>query len=77
MPDLDIPGVVRALNAHRVRYVVIGGVAALVHNLSVPATVDIDVTPSRDPKNLDASPPPAANRRREATSSRSTSRTSA
>ena len=53
MPDLDIPGVVRALNAHRVRYVVIGGVAALVHNLPVPATVDIDVTPSRDPKNLE------------------------
>ena len=53
MPDLDIPGVVRALNAHGVRYVVIGGVAALVHNLPLPATVDIDVTPSRDPKNLE------------------------
>ncbi len=52
MPDLDIAGVVRTLNTHGVRYVVIGGVAALVHNLPLPATVDIDVTPSRDPKNL-------------------------
>lgn len=53
MPDLDIPSVVRTLNAHGVRYVVIGGVAALVHDLPLPATVDIDVTPSRDPKNLE------------------------
>lgn len=53
MPDLDIAGVVRTLNAHGVRYVVIGGVAALVHNLPLPATVDIDVTPSRDTKNLE------------------------
>ena len=53
MPDLDIPSVVRTRNAHGVRYVVIGGVAALVHDLPLPATVDIDVTPSRDPKNLE------------------------
>ena len=52
MPELDIAGVVRTLNAHGVRYVVIGGVAALVHDLPVPATVDIDVTPARDPENL-------------------------
>jgi hypothetical protein len=53
VPDLDIAGVVRTLNAHGVRYVVIGGVAAMVHNLPLPATVDIDVTPSRDKKNLE------------------------
>lgn len=53
MPDLDISGVVRTLNAAGVRYVVIGGVAALIHNLPLPATVDIDVTPSRDRKNLE------------------------
>jgi hypothetical protein len=53
VPDLDIPGVVRTLNAHGVRYVIIGGVAALVHNLPLPATVDIDITPSRDTKNLE------------------------
>ncbi|MGH8999279.1 MAG: hypothetical protein ACRDY7_07805 [Acidimicrobiia bacterium] len=53
MPELDIAGVVRTLNAAGVRYVVIGGVAALVHDLPLPATVDIDVTPSRDPGNLE------------------------
>jgi hypothetical protein len=36
-----------------VRYVVIGGIAAEIHDLPVPATVDIDVTPSRDDKNLE------------------------
>jgi hypothetical protein len=41
------------LNKHGVRYVVIGGIAAEIHDLPVPATVDIDVTPSRDRKNLE------------------------
>lgn len=53
MPELDISGVIRTLNAHGVHYVVIGGVAAIVHDLPLPATVDIDITPSRDPKNLE------------------------
>jgi hypothetical protein len=48
VPDLDIAGIVQTLNAASVRYVIIGGVAALVHNLPLPATVDIDITPSRD-----------------------------
>ncbi len=52
MPDFDPQSVVRVLNRHGVRYVVIGGIAARVHNLPVPATVDIDVTPARDTKNL-------------------------
>ncbi|MGH9040321.1 MAG: hypothetical protein ACRDZ3_08825 [Acidimicrobiia bacterium] len=52
VPDLDIAGIIRALNGRGVSYVVIGGVAALVHDLPLPATVDIDVTPARDPKNL-------------------------
>ncbi|HZQ28970.1 MAG TPA: hypothetical protein VFA94_14840 [Acidimicrobiales bacterium] len=52
MPDLDIAGIVRTLNAHGVRYVVIGGVAALAHDLPVPATVDIDITPKRESANL-------------------------
>lgn len=53
MPDLDIAGIIQALNAEGVRYVIIGGVAALVHNLPLPATVDIDITPSRDQQNLE------------------------
>jgi hypothetical protein len=51
VPDLDIAGIIRTLNAHGVRYVV-SGVAAPVHDLPLPATIDIDVTPARDPDNL-------------------------
>ena len=36
----------------RVRFVVIGGIAAQLHDLAVLATIDIDVTPARDNKNL-------------------------
>jgi hypothetical protein len=53
MPDLDPAAVVRILNRHGVRYVVIGGIAAMLQDLPVPATVDIDVTPARDRKNLE------------------------
>lgn len=53
MPELSIPDIIRTLNEHDVRYVVIGGVAALVHNLPLPMTVDLDVTPSRDNANLE------------------------
>ncbi len=52
MADLDIAGLVRSLNVRGVRYVIIGGVAALVHDLPLPATVDLDVTPARDVENL-------------------------
>lgn len=53
MPEFDPSATVRVLNKHRVRFVVIGGVAAQLHDLPVPATIDIDVTPSRDQKNLE------------------------
>lgn len=53
MPELDPGAVVRILNRHGVRYVVIGGIAAQLQELPVPATVDIDVTPARDRKNLE------------------------
>ena len=52
MVDLDIPGLVKALNRHGVRYVVIGGAAALVHDLPLPMTVDLDITPAADTANL-------------------------
>ena len=53
MPELDPGAIVRVLNKHGVRYVVIGGIAAEIHDLPVPATVDIDVTPARDHENLE------------------------
>lgn len=37
MPDLDPAAVVRVLNKHGVRFVVIGGIAAQLHDLPVPA----------------------------------------
>jgi hypothetical protein len=52
-PELDAGAIVRVLNRHGVRYVVIGGMAAQLHELPVPATIDIDVTPARDRKNLE------------------------
>jgi len=53
MPELNPAAIVRVLNRHGVRYVIIGGIAAQIHDLPVPATVDIDVTPARDHKNLE------------------------
>jgi hypothetical protein len=41
----------RALETHRVAYVVIGGVAAVAHGARL-ATSDLDVTPAADPRNL-------------------------
>ena len=52
MPDLDLVAIIGALNRCGVRFVVIGGIAAQLHDLAVPATIDIDVTPARDNKNL-------------------------
>jgi hypothetical protein len=48
---LDPAGVVRALEQHRVRYVVIGGVAAQLHGSPAP-TRGFDVTPERSAPNL-------------------------
>ena len=52
MPDLDPAAIIGVLNYCGVRFVVIGGIAAQLHDLAVPATIDIDVTPARDNKNL-------------------------
>jgi hypothetical protein len=43
--------VCRLLNAHRVRYLVAGGVAANLHG-SVRATKDVDVLVPADPRNM-------------------------
>ena len=53
VPELDPGTIVRVLNKQGVRYVVIGGLAAEIHDLPVPATVDIDITPARDHTNLE------------------------
>lgn len=43
--------IVAVLNDHKVKYVVIGGLAALLQGVSLPRTADIDVTPASDPAN--------------------------
>lgn len=52
-PKLDVAELIGALNAHGVRFVLIGGIAAQIHDLPVPATIDVDITPARDKENLD------------------------
>lgn len=51
--NFDPGAIVRTLNTHCVRFVIIGGVAAQIRDLPVPATVDIDITPARDKRNLE------------------------
>jgi hypothetical protein len=47
----DVPGLLRLLNEHGVRYVVTGSAAAMLHGVDlVPG--DLDVTPALDEENL-------------------------
>jgi predicted nucleotidyltransferase len=48
----DLAGLVRALADHRVRFVVIGGVAVAAHGY-LRATEDLDIVPDPDRENLD------------------------
>ena len=51
-PQLRLTELIEALTHNAVDFVVIGGVAAQLHRLPMPATVDLDITPSRTPENL-------------------------
>jgi hypothetical protein len=44
--------VIRLLGRHRVRWVLIGGLAAVTHGAPI-VTQDVDICPARDDKNLD------------------------
>lgn len=46
--------IVECLARHRVSYVVIGGVAAMMQDVPIPETLDVDVVPERSPNNLKA-----------------------
>lgn len=43
--------IIEALNERHVRYVVIGGLAALLQGVPLPRTADVDVTPASDAEN--------------------------
>jgi hypothetical protein len=51
-PQLRLTELITALTRNAVDFVVIGGVAAQLHQLPMPATVDLDITPSRRLENL-------------------------
>lgn len=50
--SFDPVGICRIINEEGVRYVVLGGFAAIVHGSALP-TEDIDLLPSRDDENLE------------------------
>lgn len=52
LPGLDLRRLFATLDRHEVRYVVIGGIAAIAHG-NPRATFDLDVTPRLDRSNLE------------------------
>ena len=46
--------IVDCLDRHRVSYVVIGGAAAMLQDVPIAETLDVDVVPARETKNLKA-----------------------
>ena len=51
-PTFDPVAILEALTQRGVRFVVIGGIAALSHGSPLP-TEDVDITPERDDENLE------------------------
>jgi hypothetical protein len=51
MVELDLPRLFATLHRHKVRYVLIGGLAAVYHGSPFP-TEDADITPDTDRTNL-------------------------
>lgn len=51
--DVDVDAILETLDRHRVTYVVIGGFAAELHDVAIPPTRDVDITPATSGKNLD------------------------
>ena len=49
--ELDADGILMALNRHAVRYVVIGGMAGILHGSGL-TTADLDITAAQDDENL-------------------------
>jgi hypothetical protein len=52
MPELRTRDLLEALDRHEVRYVVVGAVAAIAQGYPL-TTQELDVTPARDPKNIE------------------------
>jgi hypothetical protein len=52
-PDLSAEDILAALNGRGVQYVVIGAFAVIAQGAPIDVTYDVDVTPQRDPDNLE------------------------
>lgn len=51
--DVDVEAILATLDRHRVVYLVIGGFAAELHDVAIPPTRDVDITPANTKQNLD------------------------
>lgn len=51
-PEPDLAAIARSLDAYGVRYIVIGGMAAILHGVPLERTLDVDITPARTKANL-------------------------
>ncbi|MEK7251842.1 MAG: hypothetical protein AAB198_01125 [Actinomycetota bacterium] len=51
-PDIEVGRMLSVLEHHRVAFVVIGGFAIELHDVAVPPTRDIDITPATGSANL-------------------------
>ena len=52
--DRQLQSILECLDRHGVNYVVIGGVAAMLQDVPIPETLDVDVVPERRAENLKA-----------------------
>lgn len=52
-PDVDVGAMLDALDGHGVEYVVIGGFGIELHDVAVPPTRDVDITPATSAANLE------------------------
>lgn len=52
--DPQLRLIAECLDRHRVAYVIVGGVAAMLQDVPIPETLDVDVVPKRETKNLKA-----------------------
>jgi hypothetical protein len=51
-PNVDVAAILDTLASKGVEYVVIGGFAAELHDVALPPTQDVDITPAAGPQNL-------------------------
>jgi hypothetical protein len=53
MSPLQVDEILLCLDRHKVKYVIVGGLAAVLHGSPLP-TVDLDICPSLEPSNLES-----------------------